>query len=161
MKKQFTIILLFISVLCFGQFKDDPSKTINIRDGILSDNPVGSLFSFIDPSKFSMGHSFEMSYSSFGNNGLAMGVYTNHLAYAFNEQLNIEVDASLVNTPYNTLGDNFTNSINGVYLDNARINYRPSDKVNISLQFSNSPYGYYNHYNRSGFSRFSSFWDEP
>jgi len=155
------IVIFFYSSFSFGQFKDDQSNTIDIRKGILNDNPIGSLFSFIDPSKFSMGHSFEMSYSASGDNGLAMGVYTNHLAYEFNEKLNIEVDASLVNSPYNTFGDSFTDSFNGVYLNKAQINYKPTEDFNIILQYSNSPYGYYNRFNRRGFSSFPSFWDEP
>ena len=164
MKLQVIILLIFISTLSFGQFKDEPN-TLDIREGILSDNPVGSLFSFIDPSKFSMGHSFEMSYSSFGNHGLAMGVYTNHMSYELNEKLNVELDASFVNTPYNTFGDTFTNSFNGVYIDKAQINYKPSEDFKIVLQYSNSPYGRYdrnyNGFMRRGFSPFSRFMDMP
>lgn len=157
MKKLLTLIFFISSISIFGQFKGDDSKPIDIRSGILNQDPSGSLFSFIDFSKFSMNHSFGMSYSAFGNNGVALGVYTNHLAYNFSEKLNVEVDASIVNSPYNTLGDNFTKSINGVYIDNARINYQPSEKFNLSLQFSNSPYNYYNN-NYRGFSPFSRFY---
>lgn len=160
MKKYLLIISLLVTTVSFGQFKGDESKPVNINSAILSDNPMGSLFNFIDPSKFSMNHSFGMSYSSFGNNGMALGVYTNKIAYEFNEQLNVEVNTSFVNSPYNTLGESFTNSINGVYIDRARINYNPSDKFNISLQFSNSPYGYYNRNPYRGFYRNSGFWDE-
>ena len=157
MKKLLTLIFFISSISIFGQFKGDDRKPIDIRSGILNQDPSGSLFSFIDFSKFSMNHSFGMSYSAFGNNGVALGVYTNHLAYNFSEKLNVEVDASIVNSPYNTLGDNFTKSINGVYIDNARINYQPSEKFNLSLQFSNSPYNYYNN-NYRGFSPFSRFY---
>ena len=162
MKKYLLTLFLFTTTISFAQFKDDQSKPINISSGILSNNPMGSLFSLIDPSKFSMGHTFGMSYSSFGNNGMALGVYTNRIAYEFNEQLDIEVNTSFVNSPYNTLGDSFSQSINGVYIDRARINYNPSDKFKISLQFSNSPYGYgyNNRFNSRGFSSFSNYWDE-
>lgn len=158
--KKIILFILFTSVVSFGQFKGDESKNVDLRPGILSDNPIGSIFSFIDMSKFSMNHSFGMSYSSFGNNGMALGVYTNKIAYEFNEDLSFQLNTSFVNSPYNTLGENFTKSINGVYIDNARINYHPSDKFNISLQFSNRPYGYYNGYSRRGYSPFSRFWDE-
>jgi hypothetical protein len=154
MKKLILLILFVSAITTFGQFKGDENKSVDIRSGILNQNPGGSLLSFIDFSKFSMSHSFGMSYSSFGNNGVALGVYTNHLAYDFNEQLNIEVNASVVNSPYNTLGDTFTNTINGVYIDNARINYSPTESFNISLQFSNSPFNYYNNY-YYGYSPFS------
>lgn len=152
------LIILFTSVLIFGQFKGDDNVPLDIRSGLLNENPMSSLFTFIDPAKFSINHSFGLSYSSFGDNGMALGVYTNNIAYEFNDKLNIEISASLVNSPYNTLGDSFTNSINGIYLDRARINYRPTEDFNISLQFSNSPFGYNSRYGRRGFSSFSNYW---
>lgn len=158
MKKYFIIIFFTFSTIVFSQFKGEENKSLDIRSGILSNNPISSIFSFIDMSKFSMNHSFGMSYTTFGNNGLALGVYTNHLAYQFSESLNFELDASVVNTPYNTFGDNFTNSVNGVYIDRARINYNPSDKFQLSLQFSNSPLGYYNRNSFYNYSPFSNYW---
>lgn len=166
MKKHFIILFLLGFISISAQFKGDENKPIDIREGILSDNPVGSLFSFVDPNKFNMNHSFQMSYSAFGNDGMALGVYTNKLSYEFNDQLNIQVNTSFVNSPYNTMGERFTNSINGVYIDRARINYNPSENFNVSLQFSNSPYNNYSrHYYRRGyysrgFSPLSSFWDD-
>jgi hypothetical protein len=159
-KKYFLVLFLFTSAISFAQFKGDDSKPIDINSGILNDNPVGSLFSFINPENFSMNHSFGMSYSSFGNNGFALGVYTNIISYEFSEEVNFQINTSFVNSPYSTLGENFTNSINGVYIDNARINYYPSDKFKVSLQFSNSPYGYYNRSHYRGFSPLSNYWDE-
>jgi hypothetical protein len=154
MKKLTIILIIFISSISFAQFKGDESKPLNIKSGILSDNSSSSLFSFINPENFSMSHSFGLSYSSFGNNGLALGVYTNHMAYKFSEHINVQLDASLVNSPYNSLGDSFTKSINGFYLDRAQINYHPSKDFNISLMFSNSPFNYYSNYGY-GFGRYS------
>jgi hypothetical protein len=158
MKKLLLILLLSASSMIFGQFKGDENKPINVREGILNNNSFGSIFGFVDPTKFNMNHSFEMSYSAFGNNGMALGIYTNKLAYEFSEEFDIQVNTSFVNSPYNTLGENFTNSINGVYIDNARINYRPSDKFKISLQFSNSPFNYYNRYSYGRYSPFARDW---
>ncbi len=156
--KKIVAIILLSSIITLGQFKGDESKPLDIRSGVLSENPISSLFSFINPNNFSMNHSFGMSYSSFGNNGMALGVYTNHIAYKFSDELDFQLDASFVNTPYNTLGDSFTKSINGFYIDRAQINYRPSDDFNISLQFSNSPMNYYNSYRYSRFSPYAYNW---
>lgn len=164
MKKLLGILFLCVSFVTQAQFKGDENKPIDINQGILSSNPVGSLFSFLNSENLSMNHSFGMSYSSFGNDGMALGVYTNKISYEFSEKFDFQINTSFVNTPYNTLGENFTNSINGVYIDRARINYRPSDDFNISLQFSTRPYGYSNGYangySRRGFSSFNNFWDD-
>ncbi len=158
--KRILILLLLGSSLTFGQFKGQAEKPLNISGAILSDNPLSSLFSFLDPSKFSMNHSVSMSYSAFGSNGMALGVYTNQIAYKFNDKLNVEIETSLVNTPYNSLGQEFTKSINGIYLNKAQINYKPTKDMSISLRFSNSPFNYYNRYSNYGYgySPFNNFW---
>jgi len=162
MKKLTIIFLIFTSSISFAQFKGDENKPLNIKENILSDNTSGSLLGFINPENFSMSHSFGLSYSTFGKNGVALGVYTNHMAYKFSDNLNVQLDASLVNSPYNSLGDSFTKSINGIYLDRAQLNYRPSKDFNISVMFSNSPNNYYNNFGY-GFGRYSYFsngWSE-
>lgn len=161
MKKVLFIAFVISSNLLYAQFKGDDNKNVNIREGILNENPLGSIFSIIDPTKFNMNHEFEMSYSAFGNNGMALGMYTNKLSYEFSEEWDFQLNTSFVNSPYNTLGENFTNSINGIYIDAARLNYQPSDKFKVSLQFSNSPFNYYNNYYYGRFSPFSGsrFWD--
>ena len=158
--KRLFILFIFTSGLMFGQFKGQAEKPLNISGAILSDNPISSLFSFIDPSKFSMNHSVSMSYSSFGSNGMALGVYTNQIAYQFNDKLNIEIETSLVNTPYNSFGQAFTKSINGIYLNKAQINYRPTKDMSFSLRFSNMPFNSYNRYSNYGYgySPFNDFW---
>ncbi|HSP89036.1 MAG TPA: hypothetical protein VLN45_12945, partial [Ignavibacteriaceae bacterium] len=99
-----------------------------------------------------------MSYSSFGNNGVALGVYTNSMLYNFSDNLNIQTDISFVNSPYSTLGQDFQNNLNGIYLSRAAINYKPWKDVAVSLQYSQlpyySPYSRYSNYNRLGYNPF-------
>ncbi|MEE9430859.1 MAG: hypothetical protein V3V16_07465 [Melioribacteraceae bacterium] len=159
MKKILFIFLLVQTSLLLGQFKGQAEKPINISGAILSDNPVSSLFSFFDTSKFSMDHSFSMSYSALGSNGLALGVYKNNIAYEFSDDLNMELETSFVNSPYSSFGKSFTDQINGVYLSRASLNYRPTEDMSISIQFRNSPMNSYYNSNRYGYgySPFNSF----
>lgn len=160
MKKTIIISILLFQSFVFGQFKGQENVPLDIKSGILNQSPISSLFNFIDPSKFSMSHSFGISYSSFGSNGFALGTYTNSLSYEFSEKFNFELRTSFVNSPYSTFGDSFSKSINGIYIDRARLNYSPSKDFQMSIQFSNSPFAYYNRYNYYSYSPFSSFWDE-
>lgn len=162
MKKLTLFIFVFITAATFGQFKGDESKPINIQEGILSDNPVSSIFNFFNSNNFSMNHSFSMSYSAMGSNGIALGVYTNKIGYEFSDKLNFQLATSFVNSPYSTFGDSFNKSINGIYIESARLNYQPSEDFNMSLEFSNSPFGYYNRYSpyRRGFYRDRFFWND-
>lgn len=152
--KNLIIIFLLASTALFAQFKEELNKPVNIKAGIINQNPSSFIFGFINPDNFKMNHSFSMSYSAFGGQGVALGIYTNSMSYQFNDQLNVEVDASLINSPYSTFGQGYADQINGVYLTRAQVNYRPAENWFISLQYLNSPTGFYNNYwNRSFFGR--------
>lgn len=147
MKKLFTFLLLLGFVLSVNaQFRDDLDNKVSIREGFINPETSNNLFGFIDPSKFSMNHQVSMSYSTFAGQGVALGVYTNSMRYDFSDNFNFQVDASIVNSPYNTIGDGFTNNINGIYLSRAAVNFKPSENTRISLEFRQLPGGYYNNY---------------
>jgi len=151
MKKLVMMFVVIVSMTALAQFKSSDFPTSDVREGIVSQSISPSLFGFINPQNFKMDQSYSMSYSSFGGQGLALGVYTNNLSYKFNDQLNVQLAASVVNAPYSTLGSQFNKSINGVYIDRAAINYKPWKDFSISLEYSNMPYGgYYSPYSYMG-----------
>jgi len=144
MKKIF-LIIISLSVLSFAQFKDQNIFKPSVTDAITA--PTSNLIlGIFNPNNFQMHHSYNLSYSSFGNNGIALGVYTNSMFYKFSNKLNVQLDASLVHSPYNSLGKNYQNNLNGIYLSKAQINYNPSKDFHISIQYRNLPYSYYNPY---------------
>ncbi len=150
MKKLIMTFVVILSITAFAQFKGSNFPTSDVRDGIIAQSS-SSLFGFINPQNFKMNQSYSMSYSTFGGQGLALGVYTNDMSYKFNDQLNVELAASVVQTPYSTLGSQFNKSINGVYINRAAINYKPWKDFSISLQYSNLPYGGYGYYSPYSF----------
>lgn len=152
MKKIIFLFLLVFTTLSFGQFKDQLDNPPSVYDGIVRNNNSSMFLGFLNPNNFSMHHSFGMSYSSFGNNGMALGIYTNSMMYKFNDKLNVQFDASLINSPYSTFGKGFADQINGIYISKAALNYSPSKNFHINIQYSQSPFGsYYNPYGFSGF----------
>ncbi len=150
MKKLLVVFVLAFSISGFAQFKDSGFPTTDVKDGILA-KPSSSLFGFLSSPNFHMNQSYSMSYSTFAGQGLALGVYTNSMSYDFSKNLNVQLDASIVQSPYSTLGSDFQKSINGVYLSRAAVNYRPWKDVSISFQYSRLPYNYYSPYSYSGF----------
>lgn len=151
MKKLIMMLVVIVSMTALAQFKGSDFPSSDVRDGIIAQPMSSSLFGFINPQNFKMSQSYSMSYSSFGGQGLALGVYTNNMSYKFNNQLNVELAASVVNAPYSTLGSQFNKSINGVYINRAAINYKPWKDFSISLQYSNLPFGgYYSPYSFMG-----------
>ncbi|MBL1212097.1 MAG: hypothetical protein HND52_01955 [Ignavibacteriae bacterium] len=162
MKHKILVLLLITSSICFGQFREELERPKDVRGGITNDAPPSLMLGFFNPENFTMNHAFNLSYTAFGGHGVSLGVYTNSMIYKFNEDLDIQVDASLVTSPYNTFGNNFSDQISGFYLSRAQLNYRPTENSNISIQFRQIPYGYgnpygYSNYRNSYYGR--SFWE--
>jgi hypothetical protein len=97
-----------------------------------------------------------MSYSSFGENGVALGVYTNNMSYKFSENLNVEADISFVNSPYSSFGETHSKQINGIYLSRAQLNYKIADNFKVMIRYNQVPNSYYSPYGYSGYNPFYS-----
>jgi hypothetical protein len=150
--------LIFLIVIIFGigvqaQFKEPAFTGESPSNGILnnSSSPSNDLLGFINLNNFSMHHSIGLSYLSFGGQGLSLATYTNSMMYKFSDNMNVQLDASFVTSPYSSLGKNFQNSLQGIYISKAAINYKPWNDVYISIQYRNIPNAYYNPYSRFGY----------
>lgn len=146
MKKYLLTAILLFSISVNAQFKDPAFPTESPKDGIIN-NSSNSLFGFLSSDNFSMHHSFGISYSAFAGQGLSLATYTNSMMYKFTDNMNVQLDASFISSPYSTLGKDFQNSLQGVYISRAAFNYKPWEDVSISLQYRNLPYLYNNNYN--------------
>ncbi len=93
--------------------------------------------SLLNPDRLAMSHSmgFSAGTSSSGN-GYYLSRYTNHLRYQFNPKLDLALDLNLVN--FGSTSSNFTfNKDNASkVIPEFRLNYRPTDGVNISFEFA-------------------------
>ncbi len=163
MKKLLFVIIVLFAAVSYAQFKDPAFPTSNIKDGIV-DYSSGSLFGFLNSENFSMRHSIGMSYSSFAGQGIALGTYTNSMMYRFSEDLNVQFDASIVHSPYSTLGKEFQNDLSGIYISRAALNYRPWKDFSIHFQYNQYPGSYYynpfsGYYNRGSYGYYDPFYN--
>lgn len=157
------IILIAVIVLTsgssFAQFKgyDDkgPSK-----------NTTGSnnlLFGFINPNKFSMNHSFNVSMvnSAYGN--VSLTSYINTMNYQFNDRFNISADVKLQYSPFadNGLGSASSQALqknlSGVFLSRASLNYKISDNSFINFEYRRIDQSDYLNNSYNPFSPYSSY----
>ncbi len=147
MKKLAVLFFVIISLSAANaQYKDSGFHETDIKNAMI-DNSPSSFFGFLKSSNFQMHQTYDFSYSSGGGQGLALGVLTNSMLYKFSNNLNGQLDISLVHSPYSSLGRDFQNSINGIYISKAAINYQPWKNMLISVQYRNLPYSYYNPFN--------------
>jgi hypothetical protein len=129
-----------------AQFKPDAAHPSEESGGLITQPPSEMMFGWFDPSKFSMHHTFELSYQSFAGQGMSLGTYTNTMMYQFADNLNARADVSMSFTPSNSFssfGPRGSNNFSGIYLRNAQLSYRPWENVQVQLQYSQLPYGSY------------------
>jgi hypothetical protein len=159
--KKLTIYLALIIIATsysISQLKTDLDNKDSGYPTILKsqENTILGLF---NPENFSMKHSYSMSYSSFGGNGIALGIYTNSMSYKFNDQLNVKTDISLIHSPFSSYSKGVTDQLTGLYLTKAELNYKPYDNFIIQLRYDRIPYNSYDPFYSSYGRR--SFYNDP
>jgi hypothetical protein len=158
MKKIFVLVCAVMIGTGFSQYKPQGLSTEHISDGIINQSQGTPLLGFLNSPNFQMHHSYDVSYATSGGNSLALTTYTNSMSYEFSKNLNVQVDASVVYSPYSTLGKTFENNINGIYLSRAAINYQPWKDVFISVQYRSLPVTYYSPFSGYRNNFFDSGW---
>ncbi|HTP11988.1 MAG TPA: hypothetical protein VMM37_00085, partial [Bacteroidota bacterium] len=105
-----------VTSLATAQFKERSSDQPSVGQSLIRSDDGGLLFGWFDPNKLQMRQSYSLSYQTFGQNGLALGVYTNSLSYQISDPLSVQMDVSVMHSPYNTFGDKLGKSLSGIYL---------------------------------------------
>jgi hypothetical protein len=143
MKKKALISGFLVVMLCFttatAQFKSTVDPQPSVSESMLRSDNGGLLFGWFDPSKFNMRQSFSLSYQTFGSQGVSLGVYTNSMMYQFSDALDIRADVSLMASPFNSFGKQAQNSLSGLFLNRAELNYRPWKNALVQIQYQQYP----------------------
>ena len=131
----------------FSQYRDVPYET---KTKLKTNNLI---FGFINPKNFSITHSINLSYLTFGNNSVSLTSYTGSLNYKILNNLSVGADVTMQYSPFASIGNassqvnkDFQNSLSGIYLSRVSLNYKPAKNVFINIQYLNNKnnYGYYN-----------------
>jgi hypothetical protein len=150
------VLNLFVTTPSYSQFKEIPKET---KSKIKSGN--GLIFGFINPKNFSINHSFNLSYATFGNSSVSLASYTATLSYQVLKNLKLSADVTMQYSPYASLGSNnsvlnkdFQNSFNGINLSKVSLQYKPAENMFINIDYINNSnsYLYDNYY-------YNHFWD--
>lgn len=144
MKKiNLVFIILLLPALASAQLKKQ-SEPLDLKQELLrplNENNIG--LGLIDFSKLSMSHSVSMSYFSMGGQSLSQSMYLNTMNYQVSDPLSVQLQWGVRNFPHNTFGNNAPALQNGFFISGAEINYKPSDKFQMKLQYSSQPSRYY------------------
>lgn len=133
------ILFLFIGVSAYGQFRPGigaPEEDPRSAKAAMTDNGGGFLSGLFDPTRFSMHHTYSMSFSASGNASIGLGVFTNTFRYRASDNLFISADLSAVYSPYSSLGEAHAKSLNGIYLSNARLDWKLGEHTNLLIIYN-------------------------
>lgn len=142
------LAVLLFSGTAFGQFKSQVEDQARVNDAMIHESS-SFLFGWFNPDRFHMNHSLSFSYQSVNGQGLSLGTYTNSMRYDIADNFNASADVSMSYSPYNSISTFGKSDFSSIYLSRAELNYKPWENTMISVQYRNSPYGFYDpfHYN--------------
>ena len=144
------ILLSLAATVSRAQFRSEinqPEPPLNTANAMQGGNFLSQLF---DPSRFSMHQSFSSSFISGGGGSLGISMFTNTFAFHPSDDLFVSADVSAVYSPYSSFGSAYSNSLNGIYLTNARLDWKLSDNAFMRVEYLGGPtagmYGGYSPY---------------
>lgn len=156
-------LALVLPASSFAQLKDQ-GKPISfsqlLTQGLSAPKGLAGLLG-LNPNRFSMSHSYSLSYLSSGGNGYSQGVYLNTMSYRFSDPLSLSLQWGMMNQPLGSLGASPLYQ-SGFFFSGANLEYKPSDKFSVGLQISSQPRSnYYSpYYYRLGNPYYGGFREE-
>jgi hypothetical protein len=145
MKTVICLLILLVPAAGIAQFKsqaDQPSASESLTRPL---NSINSFLGLLNPDNFSMHHNFAYSFLSSGGSALSVASYTNTMFYKFSDPLNVRFDVTMQGTPFGAASA-YQNSLSGVFLSRAELNYKPWENVFIRLEYNHLPAGFYSSY---------------
>jgi len=151
-----SLLLIIIPIVGFAQLKKDTNRP-NISESLEFTQIKDAMVGFLDPSRFSMGHSLSMSYTAIGGGGAMINTYVNTINYRFSDELFLTTKLGIMNSPYNSMpGNSYMNDVE--FIGGAELKWLPSKDSAIFIRFEKGPAyynpGYYSRYrNPFGFDQ--------
>ncbi len=132
----FLLLSFIVPVLVMAQSEDQQSNIIS--NSQVFRKPAGFLDSLLDPSKFSMSHSYSLSYFTMGGRSFNQGLYLNTMNYQFSDPLFMQVRIGYVHQPFGMM--NQSNGENGkVFIQRAMIEYKPTENMKLTIDYQAYP----------------------
>lgn len=118
--------------------EDQPASTLDAMRGN-GDSFFSRLFS---SDKFRMNQTYSLSFMSGGGQSVGLSAFTNTFSYKASEDFFISADVTALYSPYSSLGHDHANSLNGIYLSNARLDWKLSESSFLRVSYNRAPYSY-------------------
>ena len=136
------VLILFVAIASNAQFRpgiqveEKPASTLDAMRGD-GDSFISRLFS---ADRFRMNQTYSLSFMSGGGQSVSMSSFTNTFSYKATDDLFISADVTALYSPYSSLGRDHANSLNGIYLSNARLDWKLSESSFLRISYTKAPY---------------------
>lgn len=132
------IFLLAMTVPALSVAQLKTSKSMVFKPSDSGQKPKGFLNYLLNPSKFSMSHSYSVFYTSIGKQSFSQGLYLNTMNYRFSDPLMMQVRIGYVHQPFGGLGR--TTGKNGaLFVQRAMLQYKPSENMSFTIDYQVLP----------------------
>lgn len=147
MKRVLPIILILIIAAGVSTVYSQSGNTSVFKASDSWKAPNGFIKSLLDPNRFTMTHSYNLSFGRIGNYSMNHGLYTNTMTYQIAKPLTAQVAVGLLHQPFP--GNNELQQIGTkLFIQHARMQFKPSDKFSVTVDYQAYPAGTYNPYRR-------------
>jgi len=131
-----TVILSFIPVIAFSQFKSS-AELPKIGDALTKPS-VSFLLGWFNPEKFEMNQTFSMNYMTVGGQSLVLNTYMNTIYYQISNPLTLRLNLGVAATPFNTFGNN--PALNKTqFFGSAELRYKPTNNITFQIGINKGP----------------------
>ena len=130
------LLTLLLPTILFAQLKQDGK--INMAQALIKPTKIQSIFGSIglDPNKFSMSHSYSLSFATSGGQSFNQGLYLNTMKYQFSEPLTVYMQVAFQHQPFGKFGNTRLNVGNNLFISSSGVEYNPSDKFQLRFEFN-------------------------
>ena len=104
----------------------------------------GFLDALFHSSRFNMSQSYTMSMGTFGGQGFNQGLYLNTMSFQLSQPLFMQVSFGYAHQPFSIAGSNPDKG--QFFLHRAMLQYKPSSKTEITLEYQQVPARLYSPY---------------
>ena len=105
----------------------------------LVQKPTGLLNSFLNADRFSMNHSYSLSFMSSGGHSTNLGIYLNTMTYQISDPLMMQLRVGYLHQPFGGMNSIRPSVNNTFFVQGAQILYHPSKNLRVSLEYESIP----------------------
>jgi hypothetical protein len=119
-------------------------RASNTLGAMTLDEDKNFFTTLFDKANWSTQQQYSFSYSSNGQQSVGLSMFTNRFTFKPSDDMRFSADVSAVYSPFASFGNNALNSdiqkqINGIYLTNARMDWKLGESTFMTIQYNGGP----------------------